>query len=448
MIREEKRKTNKKNKNVFSVLKEYSRTAAISFCIALVFTATLSIHARNDMIKNLYLNPQEQQRINEKVARQIVSQADLTKGLIGKKYSICLQVGDLYETAGDYLNAEFAYKLAIDKAKSGVYNPYLRYVNVLIAQEKFDEARYILNSVKDINNKNLIKFKARSYIVMGDKYYSLGKFLSAAKSYERAKYYYDRFDKKDKAVEKSISTRIVNAYIKTADVMVKSGLNSDAVRFLKRAEKQDSKNFDIKYKLAIVYSDLDPIKSVNYFEELLSQKPQYVDYGVYGKALMKAANIADLEGRPTSAKYYRYKIHSLDIFTSQKVLYKNDIEIILDSFTVRKLWFKYQLKAVYRIKNISSSDINKLSADFVLRDTDENILETVTKSFIKRTNPLYSNGGVSEPINVNFGKNIFTRKELEQDVIDIYLYKDKKYKTLVASMKVPLKSIKNNLLAD
>ena len=34
----------------------------------------------------------------------------------------------------------------------------------------------------------------------------------------------------------------------------------------------------------------------------------------------------------------------------------------------------------------------------------------------------------------------FNEKELEQDSIDIYLYKDERYKTLVASMKVPLKS--------
>ena len=35
---------------------------------------------------------------------------------------------------------------------------------------------------------------------------------------------------------------------------------------------------------------------------------------------------------------------------------------------------------------------------------------------------------------------IFTKKELEQYYIDIYLYKDEKYKTLVSTMKVPLKS--------
>ena len=45
---------------------------------------------------------------------------------------------------------------------------------------------------------------------MGDKYYSIGKFLSAAKSYEKAKFYYDKFTRKDPVVESSIKNRIKN----------------------------------------------------------------------------------------------------------------------------------------------------------------------------------------------------------------------------------------------
>ena len=90
-------------------------------------------------------------------------------------------------------------------------------------------------------------------------------------------------------------------------------------------------------------------------------------------------------------------------------------------------------------------DINRLSADFVLRNTDGEVLETITKLLVKKANPLYSNGSVTESVNVVFGKNIFTKKELENYVIDIYLYKDKKYKTLVTTMKVPLKSIVNKV---
>lgn len=428
-----------KNVSKFHFLIEYGRTIAISFVVALIFTLLLSVHARNEMIRNLYASPSERLQMDEKVARQIVAQSDLTKDLKTKKYAICMQVGNLYETAHDYPNAQFAYELALEKAKSGIYKPYQRLTSVLIAQNKQKEAQNLINSVPDIKNKQLIKFKTRAYIEMGDKFYSQGKFLSAAKSYEKASFYYNRFSKRDKKVNESINIRIVNAYLETANIMVKNGYNSDAVRFLKKAKQYDKNNFEIRYKLAIVYSDLDPIKSVKYFEPLLEEMPQRIDYGVFTKALMKAANIADLEGKPTLAKYYRYKIHSVDLFVEQKVVYPNDIEILLTSFNVRKILFKYKLRAKYKFRNASNTNIKKMHAEFVLRQNDK-VLETITKEVVNRDKPLVINGGESGDVNVTFGKKIFTKKELEQYYIDIYLYKDEKYKTLVSTMKVPLKS--------
>lgn len=437
MIKEKKKP--KLKKSFAAIAMEYLKTIAISFSAALIFTLLLSFHARSEMIKNIYMNAEEQQKIDEKIARQLVTQSDLTKDLKTKKYSICIQVGNLYETIQDYKNAEFAYRLAIQKAKPGVYAPYYKLACVLISQERFNDAELVLKSVKDIQNKKLIKFKTRAYIVMGDKYYSIGKFLSAAKSYEKARFYYDKFAKKDPVIDKEIDIRIINAYKETADIMVKNGYNSDAVSFLKKAEKYAPNDLLIKYKLAIIYSDLDPIKSIEYFEPLLEEIPQKIDYGAFGKALMKAANIADLEGNPTQAKYYRYKIHSVDLFINQKVIYPNDIEIILDSFIIRKPFFKYSLKAKYRFRNVSNGDIIKMSADFNLRQNDK-VLETITKPAANKNAPLFSNGGETGEIEVNFGKNIFTKRELEQYVIDIYVYKDEKYKTLAGTMKVPLKS--------
>lgn len=440
MIKEpEKRRIRKKTRT--QIIMEYVRTVSVSFLCALVFTLMLSIHARSEMIKNLYVDAEEQQKMDEQLALQLVKQSDFTKDLRSKKYSICLQVGNLYEAAHQYEKAQLAYELAVEKAKPGVYTPYRKLAVVLISQEKFDEANKLLDSIFDVNNKQLIKFKTRAYIVMGDKYYSIGKFLSAAKSYEKAKFYYDKFVIKDESIDESIKTRIVNSYIKTADVMVKNNYNSDAVRFLKKAEVYEPDNFYIQYKLAIIYADLDPIQSVKYFEPLLDKKPQDIDYGVYTKALMKSANIADLEGKPTLAKYYRYKIHSVDLFINQKVIYKNDIEISLNSFTVRKLWFKYRLKASYIIKNVSNSDINKLSAEFVLRQKDKT-KEVVQAVCVKKSKPLRPDSE-SGDIKVVFGKNIFTRKELEQYTIDIYLFKDERYKTYIGTMKVPVKSIKS-----
>ena len=437
MIKEKARKKRfDDEKTLKQQLIGYSKTVFVSFFAALIFTILLSIHARSEMIKNIYANEAEKIRMEEAFAKQLVAQSDFTKDLQNKKYAMCMQVGQLYEAAQNYANAELAYKLAIEKAKTGVYTPYFKLAGVLIAQEKYQEAEDIINSLTDTKNITLIKSKTRAYLTMGDKYYSTGKFLSAAKSYEMANYYYNRFKKQDKVVAESINERIVNAYIQTADVMVKNGYNSDGVRFLKKAEKRAPKNYLIKYKLGIIYSDLDPVKAVQYFVPLLNKMPQDIDYEVYTAALMKASNILDLENKPTQAKQYRYKIRSIDIFIKQNVIYRNDVEIIPEDIKIRKPFFKYIIDSKFVIKNTSGEDIRQLYADFVLRNGKKEVTSYTTKC-VDKLKPLTSDGGVTEPINIKFNKNIFTKRELKKYFIDIYVYKDKKYKTLAATIKLP-----------
>ena len=189
--------------------------------------------------------------------------------------------------------------------------------------------------------------------------------------------------------------------------MVKSGLNSDAVRFLEKAQTYSPENFNIKYKLAIVLSDSDPERAVQYIDSLLKESPQDIDYSIYNTALLKAANIADLDNRPTQAKYYRYRIHSIDMFVNRKVLYKNDIEICLDSFPIKKILFTYPLKATFSFKNISNVDLINAKADFVLCQKSKP-LETITHQIANKNNPLYSNGYEANLVKVAFKHKVFT----------------------------------------
>ncbi len=437
MIRN-KNKSQILTKKITKTIFEYGRTVFLSLGVALVLTIFLSLHARNEMIRNLYTSGSEQNKIDEQIAKQIIAQSDYMPDLEKRKYSICLHVGSLYETAGNYENARQAYELAITKAKNGVYTPYYKLASVLIKEGKFDEAKNIINSVQDANDKNLIKFKTRINIEMGDKYYSIGKFISASHCYEQAKYYYDKFSNKDKEVDSAIIKRLVSSYVETADTIVKEGYNTDAAKFLTKALNLKPQDNSIRYKLAVIYADLDASQSVKYFEPLLSEMPQYIDYDIYNKAIIKAANIADLEGKTTEAKYLRYKLHTKDMFLNQKVVYKSDVEIICNSFSIKKFMFKYHLVGHYTIKNISPNNINKLYADFVLKQNDKE-KEIVKIQCANKKNPLISHTGATDEIEVKFGKNIFTQKELEQYTIDIYLYKDEKFKTLIGTYTIPEK---------
>lgn len=436
MIKEKKKSTkyNYKKTNTQLAL-EYLRTVLCSVLVGVVITSCLAIHARNEMIKDIYASAEEQNVLDRKLAIEIITQTNLLKDLKNKKYSVCMHAGEIYEVAGDYKDARRAYELAISKTAPNNYKPYYCLVRVLAEMNQFDDAFALLDNVKDVTDKSLIKFKTRSYLTLGDKYYSIGKFLSAVKSYEKARFYYDTFAKRDAVVVKSINDRIVNSYINAADIMVKSGLNSEAVRFLRKAEEYDKKDFNIRYKLAIILSDLDPEKSVEYFEELLEERPQDIDYSVYNRALLKAATIADLDYRPTKAKYYRYKIHSIDLFVNRKVVYPNDVQIDINSLKIRKNLFSYPIKVKYDFLNTSSLDLINLKGDFLLCNNDK-VIETVTMSVSNKNNPLFSYADTPNTISVNFKSKIFTKKELANYTVKIYLYKDEKYKTLVREHKL------------
>ena len=129
-------KKNKKSKTIVQIVLDYVRTIMLSFFAALVFTTLLSIHARSEMIRNLYASFDEQQRMDRIMAQQIVAQSDLLETLSTKSYAICMQVGNLYETAGDYKKAQYAYELAVERSKHGNYKPYQKLAISLIEQEK------------------------------------------------------------------------------------------------------------------------------------------------------------------------------------------------------------------------------------------------------------------------------------------------------------------------
>ena len=435
-----KEKAKKKKRREHTFMQEVTicvKTVGVSFFVAVLISVYLTYRARNEMINNLYTSKQKKVMLEQKVAKQIVENSDLISSLESKSYPLIMHVGELYETAGDLQKAEYAYYIATQKAPNGKYISYLKLTLMLIAQNKIEEAEKTIDSVTDMNNLSLIRYKTRANIVLGDKYYSDAKFLKAATAYEQANYYYSKLAKKDKIVQESLQKRLVKAYVDTANVLVKNGYNSDAARFLTKALKYEPNNLKIQYRLAIVYADLDPITSIKYFEPLLAKIPQDIDRDIFNKVLMKAANIMDLKGDPITAKYYRYKIHTLDTYTRNKVVYKEDIEIVPNSFKIKKVFFRYKINSTYTIINTSTQDIKKMSLEFILRQNDKEKDSVTLTNYINGKKPLYSSGGEIKDIAIQFWKNIYTKKELEQYYIDIYAYKVPEFKTLIGTFKIP-----------
>ena len=65
MIRRSGKKKNKFKKSKQQIIVEYLRTIAVSFAFALFVTILLSFHARSEMIKNLYVDAEEREKVPE-----------------------------------------------------------------------------------------------------------------------------------------------------------------------------------------------------------------------------------------------------------------------------------------------------------------------------------------------------------------------------------------------
>ena len=103
MIKEKKKQTKynfvKSKKQIFL---EYTRTIFFSFLAGVIITSCLAIQSRNEMIKNIYLEASIQKKIDKETALNLISQKNLLENLSSKKYSVCMNIAELYEAAGDY----------------------------------------------------------------------------------------------------------------------------------------------------------------------------------------------------------------------------------------------------------------------------------------------------------------------------------------------------------
>jgi hypothetical protein len=101
----------------------------------------------------------------------------------------------------------------------------------------------------------------------------------------------------------------------------------------------------------------------------------------------------------------------------------------------KKIFFSYPIKAKFSFANVSNVDIINLSGEFVLLNKGKKI-ETITKTISNKKAPLYCSTLEPSNVSINFKQKALTKKELENYSIQIYLYKDEKYKTFVAETKL------------
>ena len=107
----------------------------------------------------------------------------------------------------------------------------------------------------------------------------------------------------------------------------------------------------------------------------------------------------------------------------------------VSNFDIKKKMFTYPIKLDFNFMNISAVDIINLKGDFVLTLNNKPI-ETLKVVVADKNAPLLSSTFEANLVPVKFKKTVFTKKELENYSIKVYLYKDEKFKTFVNEIKI------------
>lgn len=209
------------------------------------------------------------------------------------------------------------------------------------------------------NDKNIIKYKSEIYEAMADSMMKNSEYEPAVKAYQIS-YKYAK-NVKDKHYLKNITDKFAYAYVKLADILIEDNRVPEAISALNNSIKIEETPL-AKYKLALVYFDLNKVVSQKYMEEVFYSEPYLVNPYIYNSLLTSLINEAKDENNNSVLHYYTVKYNRFKDTLEDSYLYKTDISISNSQIITKK--DKRYLE--FNLKNNSKYKIDQLYLDIDL----------------------------------------------------------------------------------
>ena len=415
---------NKYKIDIFS----YISTILWSLLAAIIFSGGLIYYAQYDVINNSSVKCDDKV-LHEYIKNTVITQNENLETEHPEDYRIDLHLGYLYKIIEEYDKAEYYYMKAIKKAPLGIYRPYYELANFYIEIGKFDKAEIVMKIFPEKANAPIIKYQSYLNRKMADMYYDKEKYYYALNKYIKAKDFWIKLNKPSIGYINSLNERIAITAIDLADIIVNANKIDEAVYFLKIAENARPKDFNVRYKLALVLSESDPEESYKYFKKLFDENPLKIDYKAYYKLLENLSLIYQCEGDYTKAKLFAFRANHLLEFVSEYLIYAKDIDFkilekkIFTSNNKSKIIFKYNLK------NISDMTFKRLNIDVVYKLYGKEI-ETYSRNIIGTTNYLYAGDDITGTIIPKKTKK-YSQQDIKNITMEIYLYKQNNRKLCI-----------------
>lgn len=385
---------NKKN------LLEYFITFVLSVLIAVLLVAVTVFTVGHRAKVNYNNQPKAQVVRNEReVLISMIARYEKQLRETPSDYKIDSKLGNFYNILGHYEDSEKHFKDAMAKSPYGIYSTYFDLAYFYLKQKRFKDSENVINNIKVVKKMPVHAAKGDFYITMGDMYADFGDYEVAMTNYEKARGLYELSGKKKR--EKIAVGRILDTYDDLAIKNIERKKLTSAIVSLEKARKIKDTPI-INYKLAILYTDIDPLTAYKYIKKVYKSDPGLINYDIYEKIIVDTINYFESIGDKTSVALYAHKLKVIKSFKERFLVHPGELDIDLKKTKVKNNMFN-DGKTVYAefvIKNLSHNNIHPV---FLTIEADYNSKSEIiySKKLFSKKEPLRALGE-SEPIKIKY----------------------------------------------
>lgn len=272
-------------------------------------------------------------------------------------YLINLKIAVIHETLKEYNQAEANYEKAITKSGG---NPFVLYRSAMFyaAQKKYTRAIELANLFPNTENKKIFIMKTKFYSRLAKSFLEDKDYANSIKTYKIA-YKYARNSSKE--LKEKTAINYANAYSEYADKCIANNEPKLAIQALKNAIEVYPDPL-AKYKLGLIYRNVDDEKSQKFIEEAYNLEPNVVNLELYNEILNKLIDSANKRSDYSRARFYTLKLEHLKRKVNEYQIFKGDISITDFKITHKRnfLHLKKNTYAQFNLKNDTKNSINNL----------------------------------------------------------------------------------------
>lgn len=425
---------------------EYFKTFFITMLASAAFVIGIFLFLQHQLYEAPPEKPIKAESIDYSLINVLLAKNKTLAMEYPENYSFNLKLGILYEIKKDYKNAEFQYKLAVEKTPYYECKPQYKLACLYILLNRLDEAQALMDNLGERPDPKVIRYKADIFNRLGDKYYGQGDYENAAYKYEKSLFYYKII--KSTSEIKLLKGNLASAYLYLAEEEVHNLQIDDAIVDLKLANALINAPI-IKYKLALLLVKNEPGLAYKYFDQVFNKAPELMHYEAYYSFLAYLAKEAQDQGNTTQAELFRYKAKRVKDYFKVNIITVDDIAIKDPNgmITTNFMKTKYKVKLDFVLENKTKNIMNSLFLQIDFKDMKGNLIDTYVQQIFDIKS--FLEAGKDSPL-INIQTSFVKTKEdrfPKKIVADLYVAKNNKSAKLrlsTISIKEEVKKHKPN----